>query len=66
MIIRSIDDNYILIKLIAREFVIRGLNEERELFFKCIDEGMTLYGQSDVSRESVVSTIKEKYLEFNS
>lgn len=38
----------------------------KRLFYKCMNEGVALYGQSDVSMESVASTIKEKYLEFNS
>lgn len=63
---RSIEDNYKLIKLIASDFVKLGLTNDVGLFYKCMNEGVALYGQSDVSMESVASTIKEKYLVCNS
>ena len=63
---RNLEDNYKLIKLIASDFVKLGLTNDVGLFYKCMNEGVALYGQSDVSMESVASTIKEKYLVCNS
>jgi len=62
---KSIEESYTLFKMIGMECVKEGLVDNVDLCCQCVVEGQKLYEMTDLSLDSIVSQIKEKYMMCN-